>query len=231
MKKMALMAALLCSGWLLQAQAAGPGKAGKADKALAGHYYLQGVREMGSELLLKADGRFEWAISYGAMDQYAKGSWRVNAGKVVLQTTSTDKDPVFRPFRDEEMRVRKPAEDGYWVAIVGMPGVGPMRGVEVTFESASGKTATAVSDRAGDAMVEMPASETWARAGLRREGSKAPLQWFDLAPDRAGQRLSAFAVDDIDYVREQPFQRLTLTVKGDKLVMEEGGGGLVYQRQ
>ena len=45
--------------------------------ALAGHYYLQGVTEVGSELLLKKDGRFEWMLSYGAVDQQASGDWRV----------------------------------------------------------------------------------------------------------------------------------------------------------
>ena len=41
----------------------------------AGHYYLDGVMEVGSELLLRGDGSFEFTLAYGANDQYGKGCW------------------------------------------------------------------------------------------------------------------------------------------------------------
>lgn len=41
----------------------------------AGHYYLSGLRETGSELLLRPDGRFQWMLAYGAVDQSAQGRW------------------------------------------------------------------------------------------------------------------------------------------------------------
>ncbi|MBN6150034.1 hypothetical protein JR065_06755 [Xanthomonas sp. AmX2] len=41
----------------------------------AGHYYLSGIRETGSELLLRPDGRFQWMLAYGAVDQSAQGRW------------------------------------------------------------------------------------------------------------------------------------------------------------
>lgn len=62
---------------------------------LAGHYYLSGVTEVGSELLLKQDGSFNWAMSYGAMDQQSEGTWKLQNGKVVL--TSKALKPL-RPF-------------------------------------------------------------------------------------------------------------------------------------
>ncbi|SFQ00805.1 hypothetical protein SAMN03159463_05355 [Mesorhizobium sp. NFR06] len=52
------------------------------DARLAGHYYLNGVMEVGSELLLKKDGSFEFALAYGANDQYGKGCW-VRTGSTV----------------------------------------------------------------------------------------------------------------------------------------------------
>lgn len=57
---------------------------GQPDAALAGHYYLSGVMETGSELLLKRDGRFDWYISYGAVDQLAQGRWGRNGQAVTL---------------------------------------------------------------------------------------------------------------------------------------------------
>jgi hypothetical protein len=47
-----------------------------ADPSLAGHYYLRGVMEVGSELLLHADGRFEYMLAYGALDELASGAGR-----------------------------------------------------------------------------------------------------------------------------------------------------------
>lgn len=68
-----------------------------ADPALAGHYYLSGIRETGSELLLRADGRFEWYMSYGAVDQQAGGQWQRIGTTVVLTASRPDTSaPLFR---------------------------------------------------------------------------------------------------------------------------------------
>ena len=52
------------------------------DARHAGHYYLNGVMEVGSELLLRPDGSFEFMLAYGANDQYGKGCW-VKKGSVI----------------------------------------------------------------------------------------------------------------------------------------------------
>ncbi|BCM17488.1 hypothetical protein [Mesorhizobium sp. J8] len=72
----ALAGALFC-GMPVAANACQPG-----DARLVGHYYLNGVMEVGSELLLKKDGSFEFALAYGANDQYGKGCW-VRKGSTV----------------------------------------------------------------------------------------------------------------------------------------------------
>jgi hypothetical protein len=61
-----LLAALSMSG----ARAAG---CAPADASLAGHYWLRGVKEVGSELELRADGRFTYMLAYGALDELASG--------------------------------------------------------------------------------------------------------------------------------------------------------------
>jgi hypothetical protein len=67
---------------------------------LAGHYYLAGVMETGSELLLRPDGSFGWFMSYGAMDQQAAGKWHVDRGTVVLDAGSDAGGPAaFRRLR------------------------------------------------------------------------------------------------------------------------------------
>lgn len=68
-----------------------------ADAALIGHYYLSGIMETGSELLLKPDGRFEWFMSYGNVDQFANGRWNRDKTMVVLTPDRSAPDaPLFR---------------------------------------------------------------------------------------------------------------------------------------
>jgi hypothetical protein len=55
-----------------------------ADPSLAGHYALSGVMEVGSELSLKADGRFKYMLAYGALDELASGCWTRNGHLVTL---------------------------------------------------------------------------------------------------------------------------------------------------
>jgi hypothetical protein len=72
-----VLAGALIVGATGAANACAPG-----DPRLAGHYYLNGVMEVGSELLLKKDGSFEFALAYGANDQYGKGCWVRKGSKV-----------------------------------------------------------------------------------------------------------------------------------------------------
>jgi hypothetical protein len=88
-----LFAACLFSGPLVAAppNVAPKGSALAAtDAALVGHYYLSGVTEVGSELLLKTDGTFEWMLAYGAEDQAAHGTWKREGDEVVLKADKVD---------------------------------------------------------------------------------------------------------------------------------------------
>ncbi|MNH65933.1 hypothetical protein D3C73_179590 [compost metagenome] len=60
----------------------------QADQAWGGHYYLNGVMEVGSELLLQPDGKFKWMLAYGALDQYAEGTWWKNGSCIGLKPDS-----------------------------------------------------------------------------------------------------------------------------------------------
>jgi hypothetical protein len=192
-------------------------------RELAGHYYLSGGGEMGSELLLKENGDFDWVLMYGAVDQYAHGTWTLKDGKVRLTSAAQGK-PDFKLFDDDDYGKTKPAEAGMWIAIVGFPHQGPLPDVEVCFESSSGKTATAVSKPNGDAIVTMPASEQWKRAGLRMNGSKEPYQWITVPPTRAKTRLAGFTVSNPETVIPSAFKTMMLTVEGRQLRAADPNG-------
>jgi hypothetical protein len=86
----ALTAALSTSG----ASAAG---CAPAVAALAGHYWLRGVMEVGSELELRADGRFAYMLAYGALDELASGCWSREGDVVALHAAKFEtsmEDPM-----------------------------------------------------------------------------------------------------------------------------------------
>ena len=223
-----LLAALCATFCVVWAHAQPPPKA-HAKRTLVGHYYLQSVRETGSELLLRPDGRFEWMMSYGAVDQFAQGHWQAKGNTVTLTSTPPDGHPVFRLLGEEENNFRKLPVPGIWVATVGVRHVGPAQGMEVQFESRSGNKAVAVSQANGDAIVSMPANETWSRAGLRRQGSADAMQWFDIPPQRAQERIASFALDNAQWIIPQAFETMELKREGEKLVSPDRT--MVYQRE
>lgn len=85
MARLALLAALLLAA--TSPAAAAPDH--------SGHYYLQGVMETGSELLLRDDGRFHWYLAYGALDLFAEGEWSATGDTVLL--TARKSEPVPNP--------------------------------------------------------------------------------------------------------------------------------------
>ena len=83
---LAILASVLALLTLAGCQTAGgaSGTCAPGDPKRVGHYYLNGVMEVGSELLLKPDGSFEFMLAYGALDQYGKGCWRVEGNRVLV---------------------------------------------------------------------------------------------------------------------------------------------------
>jgi hypothetical protein len=78
-------------------------------KRLAGRYD-GGQTEIAALLELGADGRFRYALSYGALDEEARGRWEVAGSRVVL-TSDPVAAPAFvllsaRPLPDDRLKVR-----------------------------------------------------------------------------------------------------------------------------
>lgn len=91
---------LRCTAHYATASEAASQSAARDRRALAGHYYLSGVMETGSELLLRPDGRFAWFMSYGAADREAEGTWRIDGDAVLLDArVGASGEPAFRQLR------------------------------------------------------------------------------------------------------------------------------------
>lgn len=83
----------LAAGWTFGAilSAVAPAQTSDAPANLAG-VYDGGRPELAAGLELRADGRFRYGLSYGALDERAEGVWRVEGGQVLLTS-----DPVVPP--------------------------------------------------------------------------------------------------------------------------------------
>jgi hypothetical protein len=70
---------------------------------LVGRYVLQGVRETGSTLLLKADGSFEATYAFGNLDGHIKGRWQRTDDTVTL--ASDGHSAVAELFKDVPLAI------------------------------------------------------------------------------------------------------------------------------
>lgn len=75
--------------------------------ALVGHYYMRGVMEVDSELQLQANGKFEYMLAYGALDELASGCWSREGQTVTLVVSKFEanaEDPM--KFQRLELEVK-----------------------------------------------------------------------------------------------------------------------------
>jgi len=136
----------------------------------AGHYYLQNVREAGSELLLKADGTFDYMLAYGAADYWAKGTWKSDQDGVILNSSERERKAPFRLVRSEAKRI-----PGIRVFVLA-PNGRPVPNMDLTLEN-DGPPADARTDSDGAAMfnVRSPRSVVFRVRVYQFESEPIPL--------------------------------------------------------
>lgn len=147
-------------------------------RAISGHYYLQGVREVGAELLLSRDGRFEYGISYGGVDQQAQGKWSVQDQTVVLQTdiqsdarfgAISESTEVLAPYNEAGARpvllvveIKSSALGLVW------------SGAEISAEFSNGQVRNGVTGRDGMLGFDVRAEPEWQGLTIKRVGIAYP---------------------------------------------------------
>jgi hypothetical protein len=203
---------------------------------LAGHYYLQGVMETGSELLLKPDGRFQWMLSYGALDQQAEGNWKRDGDRLIL---SADARPVAAPLFELQARLPWGPEQGERLrrqsgATAAKPGIGVVIGdpkagltfgdIGVEFVLSNGRREQRRTDRGGWALLPMPKKATLRQLVLRTRDPGIPAQVID-AGSKGGE-VFVIALDS-RAMSPPPFATLELDIEDDALVLQGGRGRYV----
>jgi hypothetical protein len=178
---------------------------------LAGQYELQGVREVGSELLLKPDGKFEFMLAYGAADYWAKGTWRVEKDIVLLKSDERKRPPAFRLVRSSSEKASTVR-----VHVVG-PGGQKVPDIEVKVTTARGPL-TGRTDSDGIAVFENAAE-------VKSVEFEIPVFEFRSGPLEVNAAHNDFTFEiNGEAITEVQFKDERLTIDGASIVMHQFGG-------
>lgn len=185
---------VMVAGAVMAAQAA-EGTAAAAGRDLAGTYVLEGQREAAASLTLAADGRFRFAMSYGAVDTDARGTWTRQGNRLVL-TTDAPPEPSFSWAEDQAAQAEQ-CMGGYasperppvlLVACVATPDQGlAWENVEVTAHFTNGRSRSGLTTRHGQLGFLARTEPEWQGAQVERltvsypRGQVAP-QSFPVPP-------------------------------------------------
>jgi len=214
---------------------------GTAASSLAGHYYLQGVREMGAELLLDPSGRFEFGMAYGAVDQAAKGRWSADDRTVTLLADAAPAPRLAFGKREDQLPdpySADPSKPTLLVVRVASPEQGLVwSNMEITAEFSNGKRRTGITGQSGMIGFLAREDQDWKGARILRVSAAYPKAgvapvWVDVrAPkDKSivfhfepGSLVApAFETMRLE-IRHEPGGRVTLSMPGTEEGKPSGG--------
>jgi len=187
-----------------------------------GRYRLQGEQDVASQLLVRRDGRFEYALAAGALDEEAAGTWR-RVGNTILLTTRPKPVPPAFAAGPAKMVPGSPL-----TIHVTWPGGRDAVGTDVRIEFESGEPL--VSYVGGPDGWTMPEGET-----RRPVAVTLALGMFGFESQRFP--IDAAKANDLSFVitpndlGKVDFEALPVDVEPGRLVMHRGGARLTYVRE
>lgn len=178
---------------------------------LSGHYVLRGVREVGSELLLRPDGNFEFMFAYGAADYWGKGTWKAEKDSVILTSRPGKRTPPFRLLGSSVVLA-----EGVRVHVVG-PNGAAVPNIDVRITCAKGLL-TGQTNSEGVASFKDASSVTAVEFQIREfEFQAGP---YEVSPAHHDY---TFEING-ESITEMEFKDQKLTIDGDAVVMHQFNG-------
>jgi hypothetical protein len=175
--------------------------------------------EMAVGLELRANGRFGYGLSYGALDESASGTWRVD-GNVVLLTS----DPVTPP--KFTLLEQQPASDGKMHLVLDLPKGWTRQYFDAEISLADGRV---VGGQLSDDSDAIPLG-----AGDRPVSLRLALGVYELRSDAF--RLDGAAASAIHIRFEQndlgkvAFAKTPLRIDNGNLLLDRYGRSIVFRR-
>ena len=186
----------------------------------AGRYRVAEGPDTAGGLELRADGRFRYALSEGALDEHSEGKWSDEGGSIRLTTEPKPTPPAFARGPDN------PAGDAPTI-LTTFPDAREIGGIDFRFGLADGSVIAGYTQYYG-----------WTFAA----GDAQPIRWVELAEPIHGVASQRFAIDppvggglvfviapnDIDTV---DFADAELERRGDDFVLHRGARELRLVRE
>lgn len=185
----------------------------------AGHYYLEGVREVGSEILLRPNGTFEFRLASGALDESGAGSWTVVDGDVVLQSAGVAHPPTVTLHASSGV-----ATNSIRVVVSDTHGQ-PVNGIEVDAVRSKSGTSFAKT-RAGEYVLHFERGDTPTELSV---GYDILNLMFPFPLGRPPKSTYRFVFDRGD-LGVRRFDAIRLTVAKNQLTMTMNGQRMNYAR-
>lgn len=175
--------------------------------------------EMAVGLKLQADGRFDYGLSYGALDESATGTWRVQGDSVLLTS-----DPVTPPTF--VMLGQQPASDGKTHLVLDVPKSWTRQYFDAEIGLADGRVVGGQLSDDSDAIPLAP--------GDRPVSLRLTLGVYEIRSDAF--RLDGTAASTIHVRFEQndlgkvAFAKTPLRIDNGNLLLERYGRSIVFKR-
>ncbi|WP_199554950.1 hypothetical protein [Sandaracinobacteroides hominis] len=190
----------------------------------AGEYRLTGVMEAAGAIELSPDGRFRYALAYGALDETAEGRWRLDGNKVLLTTDPKPKPPSFTVAESS------PGKPGVFQLRLDNPKGQPIPNIAVLVTFANGQIDTAYTRMD-------PENDNWMEADIDADHIPVSMQFripvFDFHSDPIRidvKRARRFRVVlDPQDLGVRDFNDWPLDVQGEML-LPEGSRGEGFKR-
>lgn len=196
---------------------------------LVGHYTLRGVRDVGSEIVLRKDGRFEYGIAFGGYEESVKGTWTQTDKGVTLKADRDPRPPSFT-FVGSRVSTNPDDEDSVTVRVANKAMGLVFSGMDVEFQFKSGKTFKDQTGRSGRMGLQGPfQGDKLMRVGVAYEREKVATVWHDLKPDTQ-DNLFEFEFEPGN-LKKPAFDELVFRKEKGALVREQNGQSLRYEKQ
>jgi hypothetical protein len=186
-----------------------------------GRYRLTGEHDVASELIVSRDGRFEYALAAGALDEYAKGRWRRVGNEIRLTTVPKPVPPSFAAGPS-----KKTAEAPLVLHVLWPDGCDAV-GTDLKVEFDTGDPL--VTYVGGPDRWTMPAGETRrpvaVTVALGMFGFVSPRFPIDAA--KANDLTFVITPHDLGKIDMEAFP---LDIEPGRLIMHRGGARVVYQK-
>jgi hypothetical protein len=187
-----------------------------------GRYRLQDGPDVASEIRIAADGRFEYALAAGALDEYASDTWRRDGRQIRLTTTPKPVPPVFSPGKAARTEAAPLILHVVWSDGHEMNGVD----FKIEFDSGPPVSDYIASDEGWSLPPEEKRKPVAVTLALPMYGLVSPRFPIDAAQANA----LTFVLTPHDMGRVD-FQDLPVDVERGRLVVHRGGGVMTYVRE